>query len=209
MKPETLRNGFKRCGLSPFDVNAVDFTKIDVFNNTVPKRRNIGHETPIQPPISEKNLTGLRFLESFIDPDSLKEFNETYNRFTPIWNGAESAHDLYVVWKKAKDKVTNTISASAPEIQTVESNISEPHLLRSQTSVHEVLMTTEEVIEPMPSTSNAAALEIPFNEDKNSRANSPERNRESARIDSLTKVLSPETNGEGVPTPLTPGQAHL
>lgn len=44
-------------------------------------------------------------MESFINPATLNEFKLTFSKFTPVWNGPEPAHDLYVAWKKAKDFV--------------------------------------------------------------------------------------------------------
>lgn len=42
-------------------------------------------------------------VESFINPETLTSFKETYSLITPIWAGDPEAHDLYVVWKKMKD----------------------------------------------------------------------------------------------------------
>lgn len=42
-------------------------------------------------------------LDSFIDKNTLSSFKDKYNQITHIWLGNDTAHDLYVVWKKATD----------------------------------------------------------------------------------------------------------
>lgn len=39
MKKETIVNGFKRCGISPLDRNSVDYSKVDICNNELPKQK--------------------------------------------------------------------------------------------------------------------------------------------------------------------------
>lgn len=106
MKPDTIINRFKRCGLSPFNVDAVYFTNVDVFSNSVPMKANDCNQNRTQTIQPHKSQNGLKFLEQFIGAKLLTQFNETYNKFTPIWDGAESAHDLFVVWRTAKDLVS-------------------------------------------------------------------------------------------------------
>ena len=88
-----LINGFKKCGLCPFDVSAIDFTK--VF------RRN-------QPPIDSDvfiNDSGiicnipdpLQFFESLLTEDKLQTF-----RFNegPVWEGLTKDESLFEMWYK-------------------------------------------------------------------------------------------------------------
>lgn len=116
MKPDTIINGFKGCGLSPFNVSAVDFTKVDVFSNSVPKKANDCNQNRTQ--AIQPHQNGLKFLEPFIGAELLTQFNETYNKFTPIWDGAESAHDLFVVWRKAKDLVSAEVTRTNSSTKT-------------------------------------------------------------------------------------------
>lgn len=201
MKPDTLKNGFKRCGLSPFDVTAVDFSKVDVFNNVVPKKPIAGNQIPTQPSCTNERENSLKFLESFIPPDLLEQFQETYERFTPIWNGVESAQDLYVVWKKVKDSLQTNVNAKSDQTTAIEKS----------STVEEPVPAIVTVDEPVPSTSwanhESSTPKAPrcHNEqliDQGSLLLSPEQNPDLARQEALAKVLSPDTNGEGVPTPL-------
>lgn len=112
MKPDTIINGFKCCSLSPYNVDALDFTKVDVFSNSVPKKANDCNQNCAQAIQPHKSQNGLKFLEQFIGVELLTKFNETHNKFTPIWDGAESVHDLFVVglWRKAKDLVSAEVT---------------------------------------------------------------------------------------------------
>ncbi|XP_022191510.2 proteoglycan 4-like isoform X1 [Nilaparvata lugens] len=100
MNESTIKNGFRVCGLYPFNVNSVDFTKCNIMSTGTKETELKGSG---QKHHAEKEVI-LKHIESFIDPNTLQQFKETYKLFTPIWNGSESSHDLYVVWKKIKDE---------------------------------------------------------------------------------------------------------
>lgn len=81
--------------------DAVDYIKVDVFNNTwekvKKKSKNIDEKMYIM------FLNPLQYVfESIMDPNILQEFNETYMKINSIWTEAGSAHDLYVTWRKVK-----------------------------------------------------------------------------------------------------------
>lgn len=100
MKTESISNGFKRTGLVPFDPNQVDYSKVEVLSSV-----NKPKQTVIPNLQVNDAQSSLNFVESFINPATLNEFKLTFSKFTPVWNGPEPAHDLYVAWKKAKDFV--------------------------------------------------------------------------------------------------------
>lgn len=107
MKKETIVNGFKRCGISPLERNSVDYSKVDVCNNELPKQKeDLVKDAKVGGKVLLEQTSGqgcIDFMESFISPEMLQQFKATYSEFTPIWRGEESCHDLYVVWKKATD----------------------------------------------------------------------------------------------------------
>lgn len=191
LKPETISNGFKRCGLYPFDENAIDYTKIDVASNTSQKNTREANVSEVGLGCEHKKEDCLKFFEKFIHADLLDTFEQTYKGITPIWIGEEYSQDLYVVWKKAKDSLC--IGTSDKVIATNRSNISNS--------------VTPQELHGIPSTSSAAetsrvAVDEPttFNLGKDvQRKLTPVK---SAREENLAKILSPETDGDGVPTPL-------
>lgn len=98
-KGNIVSNGFKACGLYPFDEDAVDYSKCNVLKHKTVERADVDEGF-----IHHKSKDCLGYLETFINPQTLKLFQETYMRFTPVWSGDTAAHDLYVAWKKMKDE---------------------------------------------------------------------------------------------------------
>lgn len=109
LKKETIENGFRKCGLIPWNPDAIDFTKTDIMHSEAiesrPRPERKSH--PTADPYDEKFLNNL---ESLISADTLALFKQTYDKFTPVWMGKPSSQDVYVVWKKVKDVLIRTIS---------------------------------------------------------------------------------------------------
>ncbi|XP_068081988.1 uncharacterized protein [Anabrus simplex] len=102
---ESIINGFRTCGLYPFDANAVDYTKcIEV------RCRGDNEEKQL-----EKELSGvlfLRELEKNIDDELLSTFNEC---FPNDWQGKEEALLLYNLWRSKKREQQPNDGASEGE----------------------------------------------------------------------------------------------
>lgn len=83
-------NGFRKCGLFPFDPNNVDYLKC--MGPKVPVE-NVSHPT-------EKSSSQciLEFFESKIDPSTLQEFRASKNQLQ--WHGDEKLAALYEMWRK-------------------------------------------------------------------------------------------------------------
>uniref|UniRef100_A0A1B6L7P3 PHD-type domain-containing protein n=1 Tax=Graphocephala atropunctata TaxID=36148 RepID=A0A1B6L7P3_9HEMI len=121
-------------------------------------------------------------MESFIDPSSLKEFEETYTRFTPIWKGADSAHDLYVAWKKAKD-----FTATSTRHQVT------PVIVNTTYATELLDESCPLVFDPaVPTTSQMTTYSNYSNLDKPTTLDQREK---------LAIAISPHTNGADVPSP--------
>lgn len=78
LKAETIANGFKRCGLYPFEPEAIDYSKVGL-NLEMPH----SPRGAVQTVTSHSSIDCLKFFEQFISSNILDEFNETYKRFTP------------------------------------------------------------------------------------------------------------------------------
>lgn len=79
MKKETIVNGFKRCVIRPLDRNSVDYSKVDVCNNELPKQKEnlvkdakVGGKVPLKH-TSEQGC--IDFMESFISPEMRKKIH--------------------------------------------------------------------------------------------------------------------------------------
>lgn len=94
--PDIVANGFKRCGLYPFDVNGMDLA------------RCMDHESrktaPVSAPISSNCVTPAAILgvETFLLFESLMRRGraEEFRRSKEHWEGEESAKELFYTWKK-------------------------------------------------------------------------------------------------------------
>lgn len=102
----SVRNSFEICGLYPLHPDKVDYSKCDVSKQRE-VRTFVQENTNIASDSCPKHTAreGLRYMENFINPQTLLEFEMIYNLFTPVWNGDGVAHDLYVTWKKMKNQV--------------------------------------------------------------------------------------------------------
>lgn len=98
-KPETIRNGFRICGLYPFDVNAVPFEKLlKTLANDAEKTEN---EEPEPRKKNEDIRSILSFIESTIGVKRLEEFKRCEK---DQWNGQTKDEDLFNFWLNIKKK---------------------------------------------------------------------------------------------------------
>ena len=85
---DIFRNGFQRCGLCPFNVNAVDYSKVITL-----KRRNV--ETIEQ--YSEQYKNALECIEKNITQDTLDSFKKQKSK---NWTGKIEDKNLFELWSK-------------------------------------------------------------------------------------------------------------
>jgi len=89
-----LKNGFRACGLYPFNIDALDFSKIlnkNKLNNTF-QVTNIKYEEL------------LLYLEKEIELDTLQEFKKQQS---DTWHGKSEDTSLFKIWHKISNKVNN------------------------------------------------------------------------------------------------------
>lgn len=100
LKLESIVNGFKRCGLCLFDQTAIDYSKVSIMNQPQNDLEVTDTELPCsEGSVKHTNKECLKFFEDLINLDVLIQFNETYKKFTPIWNKEVEFQALYVAWK--------------------------------------------------------------------------------------------------------------
>lgn len=88
MTEDTVINGFRKCGIFPFDVKAIDFTKC----MTHPSRIFGDGCSKINFKPTEFSIEHLLYLESVMKSSRAEEFRASYEKG---WSGVE----LFVVWK--------------------------------------------------------------------------------------------------------------
>uniref|UniRef100_A0A6P7GXW1 Uncharacterized protein LOC114348123 n=1 Tax=Diabrotica virgifera virgifera TaxID=50390 RepID=A0A6P7GXW1_DIAVI len=156
---KSLQNGFKTCGLFPFSANNVDYSKITL------------RKEPIV--VSSKTKTcliHLKYLESKIHPDVLKQFKQSkYDAFD------ESLYNIWVQFKNEEDLLHDPIESvsklSAEEIPN--------HYMVDNSIVIEV--EDNNVLTSTPTVSNIVEFDFP-------EYNNPSF-KESSFIDNATEML--------------------
>ncbi|XP_070171041.1 LOW QUALITY PROTEIN: uncharacterized protein [Polyergus mexicanus] len=91
-KPETIRNGFRICGLYPFDVNAVPFEKL--LKTTADDSEK-----------TENIRSILSVIESTIGVERLKEFKRCEK---DQWNGQTKDEGLFNFWLDIRKKIPDS-----------------------------------------------------------------------------------------------------
>ena len=100
--PSMLVNGFRKCGLHPWDPNNIDYYSKTVRNNL---------ESPateeIQQEISKTEINQhLRFLDTKIPEDKLVSFQRSLGN---NWTGNIEDDSLFYVWRKLKIKANEFV----------------------------------------------------------------------------------------------------
>lgn len=95
---EILKNGFETCGLSPLNVNAVNFSK--VFKRIQNSTNDITCDAEIQSSsTNNKNAEFLRELENILGKEKLEIF-ESQSSLT--WTGEIEDTSLFRIWYSLK-----------------------------------------------------------------------------------------------------------
>lgn len=103
-----LANGFRKCGLYPWDPSAIDsfFAK----------------KTPQTTPITNTNSTcslrrSIQCLETYIEPKKLEEFKACSEN---NWAGQEADKSLFILWRKMYSDLLINLDKSPISIQNID-----------------------------------------------------------------------------------------
>lgn len=178
LKKNDLIQGFRLCGLHPFNENAVDYTKC----STEPAA-TISTDNTKQNLVSSESgqlcSSHLEYLESKIDPAIITQFE---NSEDDIWKGELSYLQLFHVWLSFK--------------KDYEKNKNRPVRDEDVLSVGDNLQAS---CSQIPDSSWQLGLTTPVKESPNAQTQiltSSENRREK-----LSQIICPTTSGKGVPTP--------
>lgn len=153
---ETVINGFRKCGLFPWNADSVDFSRC--VNNSASAKATVASKTKENKPVHHSRKSHLEYLESFIPDELLEDFRERYNEKT--WNGAEHALDLFNVWIKMKNDVETDIHTGKVDNEAREeakqSEKAEPEPITNRRNEKKGTIRTESPPECLPSTSHAS-----------------------------------------------------
>lgn len=101
---DIVKNGFKRCGLYPFDANAVEYSKC------MSTRHEIA--LPTEERTGGMNWTTLKCIEGMLKPGRFVQFilaKASGNQ----WKGDREAGELFEMWSKLKDHVRSETEPDA------------------------------------------------------------------------------------------------
>ncbi|XP_031358776.1 uncharacterized protein LOC116182378 [Photinus pyralis] len=94
---ETVKNGFRKCGLYPFDVEAVDFSKCMRDSSRI-----LGDSTKNETTKPTTfDVPHFLYFDSLISSERREQFKQAE---AGEWIGDESAKELYYVWRKLKKR---------------------------------------------------------------------------------------------------------
>lgn len=123
--PTVLENGFRKCGLYPWNPNVVDnmFPNSDTDPGMTPRKAKSTSQTE-----TRNNENHLTFIESFIEKNTLEEFR----RQSPEdWTGPLWDKSLFDVWKKINQSLnSNTCS------NQIENLINEAEIIFEESNVN-------------------------------------------------------------------------
>lgn len=110
----SIKSGFRVCGLFPWNADNVDYTKCTLKESPTKTSTQQSEST---------NLVYLKNFEKYIETDLLEEFYLTKDRNTD-WEGSMTTSDLYDVWNKMlfdqnQNILQPSINCEANELQTI------------------------------------------------------------------------------------------
>lgn len=104
-KDSTLKNGFRKCGLVPWNADAIDYTLLpNPYTISKDKRENI--PVPVPEPEAEPSLPNFLFLRELnrrLPSELLVAFQE--QRRNLLWTGNPEAIQLFDLWRRVSDEV--------------------------------------------------------------------------------------------------------
>ncbi|KZC13899.1 hypothetical protein WN55_06257, partial [Dufourea novaeangliae] len=102
---QILQNGFKKCGLYPFNVNAIDFTKVIRRIEHLPPELKSDSEAPTNDDRTVQ-IKSLKVFESFLTKSQIELFQLNTS---PVWGGMEEDKGLFNIWYKLPHPVDNSL----------------------------------------------------------------------------------------------------
>lgn len=116
VKEDVLKNGFRKCGLYPWDANSVDYTKLtktfepslSPLNSTTNDSSDTeAHKQIVSIKISTNLEIGVICLENYIGPEELGRFKQSEN-----WQGTIEDASLFEVRKRIKNELKEPVPST-------------------------------------------------------------------------------------------------
>lgn len=111
----TLQNGFRKCGLVPFDPDAVNFAMLIQKNGSVSESQSTAVVTSYTKVEIDRARIALDVMESFLTSNQRQTFKE--NEKIVSWTGSTCDINLFQMWKQI-NKVANEKQAYPTEAES-------------------------------------------------------------------------------------------
>ncbi|XP_011141703.1 uncharacterized protein LOC105184541 [Harpegnathos saltator] len=131
-----FKNGFKRCGLSPFSEDGLDYSKLMKSSKTNDTSNQHEQEEVNKEISSQENMN---FVEKNINSDILGEFKNNYSN---EWTGAVEYKELYNFWIHCKSNAITESSNPENSYQSKNDNFEIENYVFANTSEAVVNVTT-------------------------------------------------------------------
>lgn len=99
--PKVIQNGFRKCGIFPFDLDCIEYTKCIDHSSRMSETTSSTNPTTVRNFVSAKptnfGVEHLLYIESCMEGSRAEEFRSKENT---SWDGEESAQELFKLWKK-------------------------------------------------------------------------------------------------------------
>lgn len=103
--PKVIQNGFRKCGIFPFDLDSIDFTKCIDHSSRMSETTSSTNPTTVRYFVSAKptnfGVEHLLYIESCMEGSRAEEFRSKENT---RWDEEESAQELFKLWKKLRTR---------------------------------------------------------------------------------------------------------
>ncbi|XP_021705967.1 uncharacterized protein LOC110677992 [Aedes aegypti] len=108
-KTDALINGFRKCGLFPFNPNAIDYKTLptpksapSTLVENIPKELELSNDQPINPS-PESASKFLQMLNNKLSESQTESFNNQRNQL--VWSGDIEDTNLFTLWRNLMDEV--------------------------------------------------------------------------------------------------------
>lgn len=153
--PKIIQNGFRKCGIFPFDLNAIDYTKCMNHASRSSETNDGARNNFVSAKPCNFGVEHLLYVESCMEGTRPEEFRE---KEKTAWDGDVQAVELFNLWKKLRNKIFFEDSTRDPKNRT-EADPSES--TSSLLSVEkEAVVPGLETSQAGPSTSTSSLLSV-------------------------------------------------
>jgi hypothetical protein len=188
MSPSVFINGFRCCGLCPFDPNAINYSELKLDS-----KEAVENDVPESSPVIKEMM--FEYFEQNIDKEKMELFKRVFSGVTEE-SAVEHDNSLFQVWKKMKIDVETPNNSSSTSVETSSNSVETSQVETSSNFVE----TSTNSVETSQIEAPSNSVEIPRNSIETSSDN-VDISRNSVSVTQSSLVSStPQASTSGVVT---------